>query len=241
MANNESGTDRKNTGGIASQKSGTSTRRQELLREIGSFTQIPELEKYFTDALKKARETFKHDINQYRSYQDRAGTGTESQSTDPLGSLSTYKSYFFEAIRVQERENEPGYRWQIEKCKLKVPQDIYNAIFSPFLNKVENIQPVPTRIHSELVELPGNNKSVQLNFTKSSDNRVSGFIKLVAVDERIPDNYILKEGDNVVKVKFNELKDEDMLERVVQLLKKDKGFLKTTFISLIEREMSRKK
>jgi hypothetical protein len=211
-------------------KIGGDTGRYKLVKQIDILTQIPEIEEFFSKALEEVKQKHWNIIDQFLSL--KSGTDAK-EKVEVSSSLSKSKSYFFEVSRVEKRGADPGHTWNLEKCKLQADENIVNAIFSGFLKKLDDYEIAPAKIQTEIVKLPESSRAFQINFTKSSDTRVVGFVKEIEKEEEVrEDDFVLQDNINLLKVNNGSLQmdTQEIYSRVVQVLQKYPNFTRYIYL-----------
>lgn len=170
---------------------GGDTRRVKLIKDISALTHIPKIEEIFLKTLEKVEEEYPDLVNEYlglkNSLEKEFGEKVE-------GNGGKGKSYFFEVNRVEDPGKKGDTHWELGKFKLNVGGNIVNMIFSEFINRVDTFEIAPTRIQTDFVFSQPLNRLFQINFTKGSDSRVVGFVKI------IEDDFVVTKTENMVKV-----------------------------------------
>jgi hypothetical protein len=164
------------------------------MREIDQLAHIPEFEEFFTKALKEAKEKYPEKVVEYQNLIKVS----KEQLEEIIGEPSTKsKSYFFELTLIEDPQAESGYRWEVGKFKLNVNKQIVNMIFSGLIANINEYEVSPTHIRTEFVYSPSLSKWFQINFTKSSDSRIVGFVKIME------DDFVVVDKENTAKVRPN--------------------------------------
>ncbi|NIM17360.1 MAG: hypothetical protein GTO45_35590 [Candidatus Aminicenantes bacterium] len=151
--------------------------------------------------------------------------------------LSKSKTYFFELSRFKAPNREFG-KWELEKIKFEAGKDIVDKIFSNFSEKIDEYEPDPNQIQTEIVDLPDLGRSFQINFTKSSDTRVVGFVKEIEKDEG---KHTLKDISpmEILAANWPSIDKEEMYQKMHQLMEEREEVRKALFLYMVMLEMSR--
>jgi len=152
-----------------------------IIEEIEGLLKIPEIREYFYRAVLEVRNIFKDEIEDYqpKEVKNKSGENKVGKVPDHPHSLKGSKTYFFEMNKVEDPGSDTGFKWILEKCKFPTDGEAIYTLFNDFINKVDGYEIAPQRIQDELVHLQHQDKWVNIRFTKSSSNRVIGFMKEV--------------------------------------------------------------
>lgn len=168
------------------------TKRVKIVKEVSDLAHIPEIEEIFIKTLEEAKERYAHKIEEYQNV--KKSYEKELEEKVDTG-MSKSKSYFFELTRHENPESEEGGNiWELGKFKLNVNGQILDMIFSELISNIDQYETAPNQIQTETVYSTPLNRSFQINFTKSSDTRVVGFVKI------IEENFVKRENDTILTV-----------------------------------------
>ena len=193
-------------------------KKKEKIEDIKELIAIPEVKEFFLNALIEAKEKFKDQIQRYRETKKKLKKKKEQEVAPPgLNELSTDKSYFFDIIRT----NAPGsdrHRWVVQKFKFKDKPDIASFIFSDFIKKIDQLEIEPQQIKTyDMHSAAGG--SFRINYTKSSDTHVGGFVK------KSPPHEVKQVMGNSKIIKLSRdnegMDDEEMYQKIIQLMRED--------------------
>lgn len=208
---------------------GGDTGRYKLVKEIDELTIIPELETFFASAIKDAKLKYRELISQFINLESKVSQGFE---------IEKKKSYFFEANRIDFPGGD-GYRWKLEKCKLNAGNALGHSIFSYFLKSLDKIEIAPNRVQTETIDLPDIERAFQINYTKSSETRVVGYVKETERSaEGSGEDFVIKDNINVLKManRSGDLGDQEIHTRVIQVLEKYPEISRKLYLYLIMAE-----
>ena len=192
--------------------------KKEKIEEIGELIAIPEVKEFFLNALIEAKEKFKDQIQRLRKTKKKLNEEKEQEVAPPgLNELSTDKSYFFDIIRTDDPGSD-GHRWVVEKFKFKDKPDVVSFIFSDFIKKIDQLEIEPQQIKTyDMHSAVGD--SFKINFTKSSDTHVGGFVKKIApheVKQRMENSKVIK-----LSREYEGMDDEEMYQKIIQLMREN--------------------
>jgi hypothetical protein len=164
------------------------TTRDEMLKEIARLTEIPEIKEFFARKCREARVTFQEAIKAFNQPKDRRKKELpeekpeeaeleDEESTELSKAFARNKTFFFELTRIDDPESDNGFRWELGRLKLKAGEKALHMIFGEFMTRVEHFEISPQRILDEIVDVPLLNRKFKISYTKSSSNRVVGFVK----------------------------------------------------------------
>jgi hypothetical protein len=167
------------------------TKRVKIIKEVSNLAHIPEIEEILTKTLEEAKERYAHKIEEYQNLKKNYENELEEKI---VTGMSKSKSYFFELTRHEDLECEAGHQWELGKFKLNVNGKILDMIFSEFIANIDQYETAPNQIQTETVYSAPLNRSFQINFTKSGDNRAVGFVKI------IEENFVKRQNDTMLTV-----------------------------------------
>lgn len=192
--------------------------KKEKNEEIWELINIPEVAKFLLSALEEAKEKFKDQIQQYRKAKNKLKEEKKQEVIPPgLNEFSTDKSYFFDIIRIEDPESD-GYQWVVEKFKFKDKPNVVSFIFSDFIKKIDQLEIDPQQIKTQDVH-SSTGSSFKINFTKSSDTHVGGFVKTIApheVKQRMENSKVIK-----LSREYEGMDDEEMYQKIIQLMREN--------------------
>ena len=211
--------------------------KRDKIEEIGELISIPEVKEFFLSALIEAKEKFKDQIQRYRETKKKLEE-EKKQEVIPhgLNDLPTDKSYFFDIIRT-DAPGSDGQRWVVDKFKFKDKPGIVKFIFSDFIKKIDQLEIDPQQITTYDVHSAAGG-SFRINFTKSSDTYVGGFIKKIPPREA-------KQGmgnSKVIKLSrgYEGMDDEEMYKKIIQLMRENPKVREDIFFYYHMAQLSKK-
>jgi len=215
---------------------GGDTNRMKIIKEIDQLTQIDEVENFFSEKLTEAKEKFKSEINLIHNLEE-----PEEKKEAKIHFFSKRKTYYFKLnrVRVNGTGTKSGYRWELGSLKLKEGKETVEEILSQLREKIDDYETAPNKIQSEIVKLPDQDKLFQINFIKSIDKTVSGFIKEIGKDGKVigeeKNGFVVKENINMLKLatKAKNMDKEDMYARIKQAMKKKPDVIEDIFFYLL--------
>lgn len=223
---------------------GSDTARDEIVEEIDDLIRIPEIKKFLSTAVAEAKQKFQDQIQQYQKSRDDANLEKDKSQKEKedtlsiLNDLAQNKTFFFEFSRTGDLELESGAAWKLEKCKFKENEKIVNAVFSNFLEKLDQYEIAPNRIQTETVYASSPlGRFFQISFTKTSDSRVVGFVKEIEREEEKEEKFVLEDNINLLKVKDDpNLDNQEIYSRVIHVLEKYPEFTRYIYMYLLVAE-----
>jgi hypothetical protein len=159
-------------------KLGGDSRRIKMLKDINELSHIPEFEYIFSNVLDEIKKKYPEKIDEYRDFKKNL----EKEFGEKIEEKGKSKKFYFELNRVKDPGSSSESRWELGDFKLKVKREIANMIFSELIARIDQYEPIPSRIQEEIVYSYPLNTWFQINFTKSSDKRVVGFVKVLQED-----------------------------------------------------------
>ena len=199
-----------------------------MMREIRELLHDPGVKKRFSEVLRQAKQELK-----------KPGEKKEDKIPDSQDTVQRSKSYFFELNKIKEPGFDLSSRWELGSLKLKAGKKIVEEIFSQLRKKIDDCEVAPNKIQSEIVKLPAQDTLFQINFTKSSEKKVSGFIKEIGKDRKAigedTDGFVVKNNINMLKLatKAKNLDKDDMYARIKQAMKKNPDVIEDIFFYLL--------
>jgi hypothetical protein len=197
---------------------GGDTARIEMIEEIAELSKIPEINDHFSQLLSDVKKKFQVKIKEYYRLQENINSGASKDKPEEMKeeaipelakAFEKSKTYFFELTRIDDPERESGFRWDLGKFKLKYNLKIVDLIFNDFVEEVERYKVAPQRIQDKIVDVPSLDKKFQISFTKSSPNRVVGFVKEAKIVDEKPGE---KEKEEKAKKRFVVRSNRNMLK-----------------------------
>jgi hypothetical protein len=205
--------------------------------EIWELINIPEVKEFFSSALIEAKEKFKNQIQQHRETKKKLKEEKEQEVVPPgLNELSTGISYFFDIIRTDDPGSD-GHRWVVEKFKFKDKPGIVSFIFSDFIKKIDQLEIEPQQIKTYDVPSAAGS-SFKINFTKSSDAHVGGFVKKIPpreIKQRMEDSKVIK-----LSREYEGMDEEEMYQQIIQLMRKNQEVREDIFFYYQMAQLSKK-
>lgn len=213
---------------------------KKTIQGISELLEIPEIMKYFSQALNDAKKEFKDQIERYKKKSKEVRSGASKS----VGETSKEISYFFELLRVTSPRAGTGHTWQLRNLKLPVDNIIKDKIFSDFKEKIDQY-PTSNEYHKELVDLTEFGKTFKIIFAKSSNTRVVGFIKEVEEAKKKSKNgkedFVLEDNTDVIKVRRNKSgwSKEEMRGKIIEFMDENPRAIEELFFSFALRKQNK--
>lgn len=208
----------------ASKTRGMKSQGKEMLSEIETLIQFDTAREIFAEALNKAREKVR-EFNR---------TEYADEIPSMLKDLSQSKSFFFQFNRLPDSVDSSGkYKWQIENFKLADKKDLVNHIFSDFLGKIDEypVDPGQIQLHPGGISLL--DKTFEIQFMKTSEDRVRGFVK--EIEKEKDDDFVIVNNEKLLMLDNRGFKagKEELYARIFQLLEEHPEQLEDVFFSIL--------